>query len=147
MSINPEYRYKKKMLEGLERLYGEIKLMKDRQDREYAELNKEILVLFKKISKTLPQERVMAPDEMLEDELYQEAYTLVVRAGMASTAYLQRMLGIGYARSARLMNMLEENGVIGAAVDGKPREVFLSKQAQAILKNIEAQLKKTKKKK
>lgn len=147
MALSPENRYKKRMLEGLEKLYGEIRLMKERQDREYAALNKEILFLFKRISKTLPQDRVMAPDEMLEDELYHEAYRLVVRAGMASTAYLQRMLGIGYARSAKLMDMLQENGVIGAAVDGKPREVLLSKQAQTILKNIEEQLRKTKKKK
>jgi DNA segregation ATPase FtsK/SpoIIIE-like protein len=147
MGNDPETKYKKKMLEGLERLYGELKLLKERQDREYTALNKEILFLFKRISRTLPADRILSPDQMLEDDLYHEAYSLVVKAGMASTAYLQRMLGISYARSARLMEMLEKNGVISSAIDGKPREVLLSRQAQQILKSIEEQLRKGKKKK
>jgi len=59
-----------------------------------------------------------------DDELYEEARETVVQAGKASTSYLQRKLRIGYARAARLMDMLEERGVIGAGSGAKPREVI-----------------------
>lgn len=63
-------------------------------------------------------------EEEEEDELYQEAKRTVVEAGKASTSYLQRKLGVGYARAARLMDMLEDRGVIGPADGAKPREVI-----------------------
>lgn len=59
-----------------------------------------------------------------DDELYEEAKETVVHAGKASTSYLQRKLRIGYARAARLVDMLEERGVIGAGSGAKPREVI-----------------------
>ncbi|MDO8565450.1 MAG: DNA translocase FtsK 4TM domain-containing protein [bacterium] len=59
-----------------------------------------------------------------DDELYEEALVTIVEAGKASTSYLQRKLRIGYARAARLMDMLEERGVIGAGDGAKPREVI-----------------------
>tara|TARA_Y100000310_G_scaffold170442_2_gene170608 strand:+ start:24358 stop:26484 length:2127 start_codon:yes stop_codon:yes gene_type:complete len=58
------------------------------------------------------------------DELYEEARETVLHAGKASTSYLQRKLRIGYARAARLMDMLEERGVIGEADGSRPREVL-----------------------
>lgn len=60
-----------------------------------------------------------------DDELYEEAKDIVVHAGKASTSYLQRKLRVGYARAARLMDILEERGVIGPADGSKPREVLL----------------------
>jgi len=59
-----------------------------------------------------------------EDDLYDEAREIVVHAGKASTSYLQRKLRIGYARAARLMDILEENGIIGPGEGAKPREVL-----------------------
>ncbi len=59
-----------------------------------------------------------------EDDLYEEARELVLKAGKASTSYLQRRLRIGYARAARLIDMLEERGVVGAGEGSKPREVL-----------------------
>jgi len=59
-----------------------------------------------------------------EDELYEEAKQTVIEAGKASTSYLQRKLGIGYARAARLIDILEERGVVGPGSGAKPREVF-----------------------
>jgi len=59
------------------------------------------------------------------DDLYEEAREEVVRAGKASTSYLQRKLGVGYARAARLMDMLEERGVVGPGSGSKPREVLM----------------------
>ena len=59
-----------------------------------------------------------------DDELYEEARATVVQAGKASTSFLQRKLRIGYARAARLVDMLEERGVIGAGSGAKAREVI-----------------------
>jgi S-DNA-T family DNA segregation ATPase FtsK/SpoIIIE len=59
-----------------------------------------------------------------DDDLYEEARTVVVQAGKASTSYLQRKLRIGYARAARLIDILEERGVIGPGDGAKPREVI-----------------------
>ena len=59
-----------------------------------------------------------------DDEMYEEARACVVEAGKASTSYLQRKLKLGYARAARLMDVLEERGVIGPGDGAKPREVL-----------------------
>ncbi|OHB07507.1 MAG: hypothetical protein A2944_01360 [Candidatus Zambryskibacteria bacterium RIFCSPLOWO2_01_FULL_52_12] len=59
-----------------------------------------------------------------DDELYEEALETVTQAGKASTSFLQRKLRVGYARAARLMDMLEERGIIGAGSGAKPREVL-----------------------
>ncbi len=59
-----------------------------------------------------------------EDDKYEEAKALVMKDGKASTSYLQRRLGLGYARAARIMDILEEKGVIGAGEGAKPRTVL-----------------------
>ena len=59
-----------------------------------------------------------------DDEMYEEARACVIEAGKASTSYLQRKLKLGYARAARLMDALEERGVIGPGDGAKPREVL-----------------------
>ena len=59
-----------------------------------------------------------------EDDMYEDARAVVAEAGKASTSYLQRKLGIGYSRAARLMDMLEQKGFIGPANGSKPREVI-----------------------
>jgi S-DNA-T family DNA segregation ATPase FtsK/SpoIIIE len=59
-----------------------------------------------------------------EDEMYEPAREAVVAAGKASTSYIQRKLGVGYSRAAKLMDLLEQHGVIGAANGSKPREVI-----------------------
>ncbi|OGI74788.1 hypothetical protein A2740_00420 [Candidatus Nomurabacteria bacterium RIFCSPHIGHO2_01_FULL_43_16] len=59
-----------------------------------------------------------------DDEMYEEARICVMEAGKASTSYLQRKLKLGYARAARLMDKLEERGVIGPGDGAKPREVL-----------------------
>ena len=59
------------------------------------------------------------------DELYEQARETVIQAGRASTSYLQRRLRLGYARAARLMDVLETKGVVGPADGAKPREVLI----------------------
>ncbi len=60
-----------------------------------------------------------------DDELYEEAKQVIIEAGKGSTSFLQRKLRIGYARAARLMDILEERGVVGPADGSKPREVIM----------------------
>jgi S-DNA-T family DNA segregation ATPase FtsK/SpoIIIE len=60
------------------------------------------------------------------DELFEEAKQMILQAGKASTSYLQRRLKVGYARAARLMDLLEEAGVVGAADGAKPREILVT---------------------
>lgn len=59
------------------------------------------------------------------DELYEEAKGVVTQAGKASASLLQRRLRVGYARAARLIDILEEQGVVGPADGAKPRDVFI----------------------
>jgi len=60
-----------------------------------------------------------------DDELYDEAKSIVMEAGKASTSFLQRKLRIGYARAARLIDILEERGVVSAGSGAKPRDVLV----------------------
>jgi len=64
-----------------------------------------------------------------EDPLYESARQVVVEAGRASASLLQRRLQIGYARAARLIDMLEERGIIGPANGAKPREIYKNENA------------------
>ena len=59
-----------------------------------------------------------------DDDLYEEARETVIRDQKASTSYLQRKLGVGYARAAKLIDMLEDHGVVSAGNGAKPREVL-----------------------
>lgn len=71
-----------------------------------------------------------------EDDLYEDARQTVLEAGKASTSYLQRKHGIGYARAARLIDMLEERGVIGPGSGAKPREVLEGRSSDDTNDNI-----------
>jgi len=69
---------------------------------------------------------VMDFDSSSDDSMYQDAVRSVVEGRKASTSYLQRRLRIGYSRAARLIEEMEEQGVIGAADGNRPREVLIS---------------------
>ena len=60
------------------------------------------------------------------DSLFINAGQLFISSGIASVSYLQRRLKLGYTRAARLMDMLEENGVVGGFEGSKPRQILLS---------------------
>lgn len=83
-----------------------------------ADYNEEILVY-----KTGGASRLGEGGE-IDDDLYDEARTLVISAGKGSASLLQRRLRIGYSRAARLLDLLESQGVLGAADGAKPREVL-----------------------
>lgn len=61
-----------------------------------------------------------------EDALFYDAGQLFIRTGMASVSFLQRRLKLGYTRAARIMDMLEEQGVVGGYEGSKPRQVLLT---------------------
>ncbi len=69
------------------------------------------------------QENTIDSDED-DDVLYEDAKKLVVESGKASASLLQRRLRVGYARAARLLDILEMRGVVGPAEGAKPREIY-----------------------
>jgi S-DNA-T family DNA segregation ATPase FtsK/SpoIIIE len=66
--------------------------------------------------------------EELEDPLYEEAKRIVIEAKKASASLLQRRLKIGYARAARLLDILEKRGIVGPPRGAKPREVYIKEE-------------------
>ncbi len=67
-----------------------------------------------------------------DDDLYEDARVIVIEAGKASTSYLQRRLRVGYARAARLMDMLEDRSVIGPGDGAKPRTVLVKGEDETV---------------
>jgi len=65
------------------------------------------------------------------DDLYEEAKEIVINSHKASTSFLQRRLRIGYARAARLIDILEENGIVGPSDGAKAREILISQEQYA----------------
>lgn len=63
-----------------------------------------------------------------DDEMLLEAKELIINSGKASASFLQRRLSVGYARAARLLDILEEAGVVGPSQGAKPREILITKE-------------------
>ena len=59
------------------------------------------------------------------DDLYDQAARIVVSNGQASISYLQRRLRVGFSRAARLVDMMEADGLVSTAASGKQREVLV----------------------
>jgi S-DNA-T family DNA segregation ATPase FtsK/SpoIIIE len=72
-----------------------------------------------------------------KDDLYDEAARIVVSSGQASISYLQRRLRIGFSRAARLVDMMEAEGLVSSGAGGKPREVLVKKD---YFEEVDAQL-------
>ncbi len=66
-------------------------------------------------------------DENALDPMFDQAAEAVITAGQASTTMLQKKLKLGYARASRVMDQLEERGIVGPSEGAKPRQVLLSK--------------------
>ena len=73
-----------------------------------------------------------------DDPLIWEAAHIVVESQLGSTSGLQRRLKVGYARAGRIMDMLEEKGVVGPPDGSKPREVLLDEEGLAALESVDA---------
>jgi S-DNA-T family DNA segregation ATPase FtsK/SpoIIIE len=75
--------------------------------------------------------------EFEKDELYDEAARIVVSSGQVSISYLQRKLRVGFSRAARLVDMMEAEGLVSAGTGGKPREVLVDR---GYFEEVDAQL-------
>ena len=73
------------------------------------------------------EERATDAIEFEKDDLYDDASRIVVQSGQASISYLQRRLRIGFSRAARLVDMMEADGLVSPAAGGKAREVLVGK--------------------
>ncbi|ABZ84870.1 ftsk/spoiiie family protein [Heliomicrobium modesticaldum Ice1] len=72
------------------------------------------------------QEQAEAPEED-DDELFVDAVRVLLDSGQASISMLQRRLRVGYARAARLIDIMEQRGIVGGYEGSKPREILISK--------------------
>jgi S-DNA-T family DNA segregation ATPase FtsK/SpoIIIE len=63
-----------------------------------------------------------------KDELYEEALRMVLATGQASASWLQRKLKLGYARAARIIDQMEQEGILGPSEGSKPREILVDPQ-------------------
>jgi DNA segregation ATPase FtsK/SpoIIIE-like protein len=70
-------------------------------------------------------------DEYGGDDLYPTAKELVIRSQKASASFLQRRMGVGYARAAKLLDILEQNGVIGPSNGASPRDVYVTEEIKS----------------
>lgn len=87
--------------------------------------------IMEEIEKNAAQEKEHSSDggeESLQDPMLNEAIRCVVEAGQASTSLLQRRLRLGYARAGRLIDQLEQLGVVGPHEGSKPRQVLMTYQ-------------------
>jgi len=75
--------------------------------------------------------------EFEKDDLYDDAARIVVESGQVSISYLQRKLRVGFSRAARLVDMMESEGLVSTGVNGKPREVLVDR---GYFEEVDAQL-------
>lgn len=73
---------------------------------------------------------IASRSDTTQDPLYEEVMEFIISTRKASTSLIQRKFSIGYARAARLIDTLEENGVIGPARGSKPREVYIAPDSE-----------------
>lgn len=84
--------------------------------------------------------RIGVAEPQDDDPLIWEAAHIVVESQLGSTSGLQRRLKVGYARAGRIMDMLEEKGVVGPPDGSKPREVLLDEEGLAALESVDAEM-------
>lgn len=77
------------------------------------------------ITKIEPEKSAADGLEYLEDPKYDDAVRVVLTTGQASASYLQRRLKLGYSRAARLIEIMEANGIVGPSQGSKPREILV----------------------
>jgi S-DNA-T family DNA segregation ATPase FtsK/SpoIIIE len=106
------------------------KVVKYLSDAYKDEIMGEINLMTPEPGKDSVFEASLGDDESLEeeDDMYEEAKQVVIESGKASTSYLQRKLGIGYSRAAKLIDILEERGIVGPGNGSKPREVLAGRE-------------------
>ncbi|MDO8265048.1 MAG: DNA translocase FtsK, partial [Candidatus Parcubacteria bacterium] len=84
--------------------------------------------LSKSVSETMSKDNNFDSWSADEDPLYEEAKNVVIESKKASASLLQRRLRVGYARAARLIDILENKGIVGPGEGAKPREIYSQDQ-------------------
>ena len=104
-----------------------LKTHAEKEDSQYSDLKLSIQEVERRVDElesTLRDAGYETEADIIHDEEYEKVKAQVVSLGKVSTSYLQRKFGIGYSRAAGLINLLEQEGVIGPAKGSKPREVL-----------------------
>jgi S-DNA-T family DNA segregation ATPase FtsK/SpoIIIE len=92
---------------------------------EFVKKNQGLPQFIEEITKTSEEKSGVDGIEYLEDPKYDDAVRVVLTTGQASASYLQRRLKLGYSRAARLIEIMEANGVVGPSQGSKPREILI----------------------
>lgn len=86
--------------------------------------------------KILTNQKVASGSEnAMDDELYDEALRLVIEINQASVSILQRRMRLGYTRAARLIDIMEQNGIVGPYCGSKPRDILINRE-EWLMQNI-----------
>ena len=92
---------------------------------EFVKKNQGLPQFIEEITKTVEEKSGVDGIEYLDDPKYDDAVRVVLSTGQASASYLQRRLKLGYSRAARLIEIMEANGVVGPSQGSKPREILV----------------------
>ncbi len=111
-----------------------VKFIKEENPQDIVdEENNQEVALNNSVSVAQELDKFNSFDDSQNDELYETAKKEILQSKKASASFLQRRLRVGYARAARILDILEEKGVVGPADGAKPREIFgLPEQKQAV---------------
>ena len=93
--------------------------------------------LLQQRAKEIVEAQVAEVEDGERDELYQRAVELVQLNGQASTSFIQRRLRVGYNRAARMIEMMQEDGIVGAADGAKPRQVLVRKNMDGTMNDLD----------
>ncbi len=93
--------------------------------------------LLQQRAKEIVEAQVAEVEDSERDELYNRAVELVQLNGQASTSFIQRRLRVGYNRAARMIEMMQEDGIVGAADGAKPRQVLVRKNMDGTMNNLD----------
>ena len=97
-----------------------VKFVKEQRDPEYDE---KIIRVLKRPAGHVDD------DEGEKDQLFDKAVELILLTGQASASYLQRKMKLGYARAARIIDQMEQEGIVGPSEGSKPREILTDREA------------------
>jgi len=86
-------------------------------------------------NKTPTTDQEPTRDELDGDEMLPAAVDIILETGQASVSMLQRRLKLGYARAARIVDEMEEKGIVGPFVGSKPRTILITKDQWATMQN------------
>ncbi len=103
---------------------GVIDFLKKNSDSDY---NEDMIAEMEKRA-TAEKGAAQSRDDDSEDPMFKTAVEVIIDAGQASTSLLQRRCKLGYARAARIMDEMEQAGIIGPSEGSKPRQILISRQ-------------------